>query len=101
MKRILATLSIIAMSLMMAQISMAQDIIHTYDSAPIKAKILEIGDDYMYYKTWDNPDGPLYNISLSRVVKIVFENGSTKVFAPVSPYIGSGRYGAHPMDYRW
>lgn len=101
MKRILATLSIIGLSLMMTQISMAQDIIHTYDSAPIKAKILEIGDDYMYYKTWDNPDGPLYNMSLSRVMKIVFENGSTKVFAPVSPYMGSGRYGAHPMDYRW
>lgn len=89
------------MSLIMPKISMAQDIIHTYDSAPIKAKILEIGDNYMYYKTWDNPDGPLYNMSLSRVVKIVFENGSTKVFAPASPYIGSGRYSAHPMDYRW
>ena len=63
---------------------MAQDIIHTYDSAPIKAKILEIGDDYMYYKTWDNPNGPLYNMSLSRVMKIVFENGSTSMRIPLS-----------------
>lgn len=101
MKQILTTLSVIAMSLIMSQISMAQDIIHTYDSAPIRAKILEIGDDYMYYKTWDNPDGPLYNLSLSRVIKVVFENGTTKLFAPVTPYIGPGRYGSHPMNYRW
>ena len=80
---------------------MAQDVIHTYDSVPIKAKILEIGDDYMYYKTWDNPDGPLYNMSLSRVVKIVFENGTTKTFASISPYISSGLYGTYPLDYRW
>ena len=75
MKRILTTTIIIIASLVTSGVSIAQDIIHTYDSAPIKAKVLEIGDDYMYYKTWDNPDGPLYNMSLSRVLKIVFENG--------------------------
>ena len=53
MKRIIAASIIIAVSLITSRASMAQDIIHTYDSAPIKAKILEIGDDYMYYKTWD------------------------------------------------
>ena len=49
MKRIIAASIIIAVSLITSRASMAQDIIHTYDSAPIKAKILEIGDDYMYY----------------------------------------------------
>ncbi len=101
MKRIIAASIIIAVSLITSRASMAQDIIHTYDSAPIKAKVLEIGDDYMYYKTWDNPDGPLYNMSLSRVLKIVFENGTTKTFAPVSPYISPGPYGTYPLDYRW
>ena len=101
MKRIIAASIIIAVSLITSRASMAQDIIHTYDYAPIKAKVLEIGDDYMYYKTWDNPDGPLYNISLSRVLKIVFENGTTKTFAPVSPYISPGPYGTYPLDYRW
>ena len=95
MKRIIAASIIIAVSLITSRASMAQDIIHTYDSAPIKAKVLEIGDDYMYYKTWDNPDGPLYNMSLSRVLKIVFENGTTKTFAPISPYISPGPYGAY------
>lgn len=101
MKRILFTFGIIAASLIMSQTSMAQDYIYTYDSVPIKAKVLEIGEDYMCYKTWDNPDGPLYNISLSRVMKVVFENGTTKIFAPPSPYIGHGAYGTHPLDYRW
>ena len=101
MKRILTTTIIIIASLVTSGVSIAQDIIHTYDSAPIKAKVLEIGDDYMYYKTWDNPDGPLYNMSLSRVLKIVFENGTTKTFAPVSPYISQSLYGTYPLDYRW
>lgn len=101
MKRTLNVFIIILMSLMSFQTVMAQDIIHTYDSAPIKAKILEIGDNYLYYKTWDNPDGPLYNMSLSRVTRIVFENGTTKVFTQISPYIGPGPYGAYPLDYRW
>lgn len=101
MKRILTASIIIAVSLATSHVSKAQDIIHTYDSAPIKAKVLEIGDDYMCYKTWDNLDGPLYNMSLSRVMKIVFENGTTKTFAPVSPYISPGPYGTHPLDYRW
>ena len=101
MKRTSTALSIIAILLVTSSVSMAQDIIHTYTSAPIKAKILEIGDDYMYYKTWDNPDGPLYNISLSRVVKVVFENGTTKTFAQVSPYMEPLPYGTYPLDYRW
>lgn len=100
MKRILTASIIVAVSLAASRVVMAQDIIHTYDSVPIKAKILEIGDDYMYYKTWDNPDGPLYNMSLSRVVKIVFENGTVKTFAPVPPYMAPGPYGTYPLDYR-
>lgn len=100
MKQILLSLTFI---LCLNGISTAQDIIHTYDSVPIKAKILEIGDEYMKYKTWDNPDGPLYNISLSRVARIIFENGTTKTFAPVSPFVNSHLYphGPHPLDYRW
>lgn len=81
----------------------AQDYIHTYGSTPIKAKVLEIGDDYIYYKTWDNLEGPLYNISPSKVMKITFENGSEKSFMPVSPFINARPdiYGMYPLDYRW
>lgn len=86
--------ALIAAAFLMCMVSgtiSAQDYIHTYDSAPIKAKVLEIGDDYIYYRTWDNLEGPLYNISPSKVMKITFENGSEKSFMP----------GMRPLDYRW
>jgi len=74
----------------------AQDVIHTIDTKPIQAKVIEIGDDYIWYKTYDNPDGPDYKMSVSRVTKIVFENGTVKSFAPESlfgyrsPYVYDG-----------
>ncbi len=86
----------------------AQDVIHTIDTKPIQAKVIEIGDDYIWYKTYDNPDGPDYKMSVSRVTKIVFENGTVKSFAPESlfgyrsPYVYDyydGPYG--PLEYRW
>lgn len=79
----------------------SQDYIYTFDSAPIKSKVVEIGDDYIYYRTWDNPDGPLYNISPSKVTKIAFENGTVKHFASMSPYAGIRPYHTYPLDYRW
>ncbi len=58
----------------------AQDRIYFIDAAPADAAIREIGDDYVLYKAWDNPDGPDFRASLSRVEKIVFRNGNTQVF---------------------
>lgn len=85
----------------------AQDVIHTIDTKPIQAKVLEIGEDYIWYKTFDNLEGPDYKLSVSRVTRIVFENGTVKSFAPSSlyghrsPYVYDdfGPYG--PIDYRW
>lgn len=62
----------------------AQDIIHTLDSNPIEAKIIEITDDDIRYKSFDNQEGPDYRISLKRVVRIVFENGTEKIISHVS-----------------
>jgi len=58
----------------------AQDIIHTLDSNPIEAKVIEITDTDVRYKTFDNQEGPDYRIALRRVVRIVFENGTEKIF---------------------
>lgn len=84
----------------------AQDIIHTIDGRSIEAKVLEINDDDVLYKTFDNLDGPDYRMSVSRVVRIVFQNGTEKSFAPStilvpSPYAYDhyGPYG--PLEYRW
>ena len=83
----------------------AQDIIHTIDGRSIEAKVLEINDDDILYKTFDNLDGPNYRMSVSRVASIVFQNGTERAFAPStilvpSPY-SSGRYGPDgPLEYR-
>ena len=80
----------------------AQDIIHTFDSAPIEAKVLEIGESSILYKAYNNPDGPNYRMSVDRIVRIVFENGTERVFArpnlfATSPY----RYDHYgPIQYR-
>lgn len=82
---------------------LAQDIIHTFDSAPIEAKVLEIGESSILYKAYNNPDGPNYRMSVDRIVRIVFENGTERVFArpnlfATSPY----RYDySGPIHYRW
>lgn len=90
--------------------SYAQDIIHTFDGKSIEAKILEISDDDILYKTFDNQEGPDYRMSVTRVSKIVFANGTEKVFAPanifstsplISEYSSPCYYGIYgPIEYR-
>ena len=86
--------------------SFAQDIIHTTDRRTIEAKVLEITDDDILYKTYDNLEGPDYRMSIDRVERIVFENGTEKTFSPAAilfpgPYAYDyyDRYG--PLEYRW
>ncbi|MCM1176978.1 MAG: hypothetical protein NC308_11785 [Clostridium sp.] len=64
----------------------AQDYIHTVDTKPIAAKVTEIGEEYVIYRTYDNLNGPDYRISTWRILKIVFENGTEKIFAHTGPY---------------
>ena len=84
----------------------AQDVIHTLDGRSIEAKVLEINDNDIIYKTFDNPEGPDYRLSVSRVTRIVFQNGTEQTFAPSSilfpspySYDPYGPYG--PLEYRW
>ena len=83
----------------------AQDIIHTVDGRSIEVKVLEISDDDIVYKTFDNQDGPNYRMSVTRVLRIVFENGTEKTFAPATIFVPNpfaydsyGHYG--PLEYR-
>lgn len=80
----------------------AQDIIHTLDGRSIEAKILEISEEDILYKAFDNVDGPDYRMSVNRIARIVFENGKEQVFAPATlfsqnPYVYDF-YG--PLEYR-
>ena len=58
----------------------AQDRIYFIDADPVDAIVEEIGDDYVLYKSWDNPDGPNFRTSTARVDRIVFRNGTVQDF---------------------
>ena len=58
----------------------AQDIIRTKAGKDIAAKVLEISDEEVSYKLYDNQDGPTIRISTEKLYKIFFENGSEYAF---------------------
>ena len=74
----------------------AQDKIYFNDAAPENADIREIGDDYVLYRQWGSPDGPDYRASLSRVYRIVFRDGTERVFSGQSLF-GIDAAGSSPM----
>jgi len=49
----------------------AQDIIVTKDSKRIEAKVIEVNEDNIKYKIFDNQDGPVYSLSISRIDTII------------------------------
>lgn len=53
----------------------AQDKIYRQNGDIINSKVIEVGEDAIKYKEFDNPDGPIYSVDPDRVSKIVFENG--------------------------
>ena len=60
----------------------AQDIITLKkEQENIKAKVLEITDTIIKYKSWDNIDGPIYNLFIKDVVSIKYKNGKQDIFA--------------------
>ena len=58
----------------------AQDIIYKMDDSKIAAKVLEITPDVIKYKKHDFLDGPIYNLPIAELHKIVYENGKTEIF---------------------
>ncbi|MEZ5173547.1 MAG: hypothetical protein R2850_08575 [Bacteroidia bacterium] len=61
----------------------AQDIIYTTDGETIESKVSEVGKKEIRYKKFSNPQGPNYSIELSRVERVVYENGSIDKFNTV------------------
>ncbi len=58
----------------------AQDIIIKRDGSQLTGKVLEITETVVKYKKADNPDGPLYSISVDDIVRINYENGNADIF---------------------
>ncbi|WP_259016642.1 porin family protein [Emticicia fluvialis] len=53
----------------------AQDLIIKKNKTETKAKVIEITDDYVKYRDWDNLSGPIYNLARNKVFMIVYQNG--------------------------
>lgn len=59
-----------------------QDLIIKKNSETIKAKVLEVNQDDIKYKKWDNLEGPTYTLQKSDINSIVYQNGDADVFGP-------------------
>lgn len=57
-----------------------QDLIITHDAREIEAKVERIDDYKIDYRRWDNQQGPVYSIAISKVLMIKFANGSKQTF---------------------
>ena len=60
--------------------TVAQDIILKRDGSDIKAKVIEITDQQIKYKSFDYQSGPTRDINISDVFMIVYKNGQKEVF---------------------
>ena len=77
---LLLGIGVVAMALSMSSSAYAQDIIRTKAGKDIAAKVLEISDEEVSYKLYDNQDGPTIRISTEKLYKVFFENGSEYAF---------------------
>ena len=64
-------------------VSYAQDVIVMRDGTKIEAKVLEIGDDYVKYRLFTQPEGPDRIISKSKLTEIVYEDGQFDDFSKI------------------
>lgn len=62
----------------------AQDVIVKKDGSTIPSKVLEIGQDDIIYKRYDQPNGPTYSIKKSEIQSINYQNGAKDTFSPSS-----------------
>lgn len=59
---------------------MAQDIIVTAESERIDAQITEVSETEIKYKRANNPNGPTFVISTSKVASVIYKNGDVQTF---------------------
>lgn len=58
-----------------------QDLITKKNGEDIKAKVVEITDDHVKYKRFENIDGPLISIKKKDVLIIRYSNGTNEIFS--------------------
>ncbi len=75
-------LFIIALTLVSALAASAQDRIYFNDSRIVDAVVDEVTDNYIYYRLYGNPRGPVCSTATYNVFKIIYSNGEVQTFAP-------------------
>ena len=66
--------------MLIASVSLSQDIIIKKDGSRVEAKVIEITITMIKYEKYDYPGGPIRNVAISDVHSIEFENGDIEVF---------------------
>jgi hypothetical protein len=61
-------------------IAKAQDVIVTTEGKKINSKVIEVNENDIRYKLFDNPSGPIYFLKKSEIATILYENGHVDVF---------------------
>lgn len=63
----------------------SQDTVFKRDNTEVLAIVEEISDSTVTYRRFDNPLGPKYVVSINRIEKIIYENGSVEEFPEPTP----------------
>lgn len=78
-------LIVITLFLLIGSLS-AQDKIYFNDGSTIEAKVLVVSESKVQYKNFDNQSGPTFEIGLSKINMIIYENGSHQIFKEEKGY---------------
>lgn len=60
--------------------SVAYDVIYWGSNDSVQAKVLTIGENEVTYRIWSNMQGPIYSISKSEIIAIRYANGTYDIF---------------------
>lgn len=74
------TLYLLVAIIAMNGFSFAQDVIVFKNSDSIQAIVVEVGEEQLVYKRFDNPDGPIYKKEIKSISKIKYKNGTVDLF---------------------
>ena len=80
MKRILFVLTLAAACISFSAETSAQDLITKKDGNEIKAKVLEIDDENVRYRLFDEPEGVIYTVRKNDILVIEYQNGRKEIF---------------------
>lgn len=71
---------LLLLALVLNSVVRGQDIIYKTDGSEIRTKIIEIDENVVKYKNFDQQDGPLRSLDKTKIFLIIYENGKREKF---------------------